>query len=188
MNVDLVKKIINDHVSIFNAFNDDFIKSIYNYAEIIHTSFDRGGKLYIFGNGGSASDAQHIAAEFSGRFLKERKALPAISLNTDTSAITAIANDYGYENIFSRQLDGLLNLNDIVLALSTSGNSLNIINALELSNTKNIVSLSLTGKNGGKVKLLSSFNINIESDSTARIQEAHIFIGHLICKIIDEKY
>lgn len=183
-----IKSIITDHIEVFKNLDETFEKKISKSASKIMDSFNNGGILYLFGNGGSASDSQHIAAEFSGRFVKERIGLPAISLNTDTSALTAIGNDYGYENVFSRQVEALVKRNDVVIGISTSGNSPNIINGINKANDIGAYTITLTGKDGGKLKRISSLNINIDSNTTARIQEAHIFAGHLICTIIDEFY
>lgn len=144
-----------------------------------------GGKILLCGNGGSASDCQHIAAELTGRFVKERKPLPAIALTTDTSALTAIANDYGYREVFVRQLEALANTGDTLIAISTSGNSENIINAVALAKKKALRVIGLLGRDGGKLKDLCDISIVVPSDSTPRIQEAHILIGHTICEGIE---
>jgi len=145
-------------------------------------------KILIAGNGGSAADAQHFSAELTGRFKKERISLPAIALTTDTSALSAIGNDYGYEYVFSRQLEGLGNEGDIFIGISTSGNSQNVIEAIKKAREKNIKIITLTGKNGGKMKDLGEINIIIPSNDTPRIQEMHIMILHMICQIIDEGF
>ena len=145
-------------------------------------------KILIAGNGGSAADAQHFSAELTGRFKKERISLPAIALTTDTSALTAIGNDYGYEYVFSRQLEGLGNEGDIFIGISTSGNSQNIINAINKAKDKNIKIITLTGKNGGKMKDLGDINIIIPSNDTPRIQEMHIMVLHMICELIDKGF
>lgn len=178
----------NEHIQVFEKIDDNFIDTIIQVSNRIYESFENGGKLFLFGNGGSASDAQHIAAEFSGRFVKERKSLPALALNTDTSALTAIGNDYGYETIFVRQLEGLIQKNDVVLGISTSGNSHNVLNAISYANKLGNLTISMTGNDGGRIGEISSINLNIPIKITARIQEAHIFIGHLICQYIDELY
>jgi len=145
-----------------------------------------GGKILLCGNGGSASDCQHIAAELTGRFLKERRPLPAIALTTDTSALTAIANDYGYAQVFSRQLEALANPGDTLIAISTSGNSENVIGAVNLANSKALRVIGLLGRDGGRLKELCDISIVVPSDSTPRIQEAHILIGHTICEGIEK--
>jgi D-sedoheptulose 7-phosphate isomerase len=145
-----------------------------------------GGKILLCGNGGSASDCQHLAAELTGRFVKERKPLPAIALTTDTSALTAIANDYGYKEIFARQLEALANAGDTLIAISTSGNSENIINAVALAKKKTLRVIGLLGRDGGKLKDLCDISIVVPSNSTPRIQEAHILLGHTICEGIEK--
>lgn len=147
-----------------------------------------GYKIILAGNGGSASDAQHIAAEFVGRFVKERLALPAIALTTDTSALTAISNDYGFEQVFARQLSGLGQAGDVFIGISTSGNSPNILAALEVARTKGITSIGLLGRTGGKAKEVADYSLVIPSEVTARIQEMHILVGHLICEYVDEAF
>jgi D-sedoheptulose 7-phosphate isomerase len=145
-----------------------------------------GGKILLCGNGGSASDCQHLAAELTGRFVKERQPLPAIALTTDTSALTAIANDYGYKEVFARQLEALANAGDTLIAISTSGNSENIINAVALAKKKTLRVIGLLGRDGGKLKDLCDISIVVPSNSTPRIQEAHILLGHTICEGIEK--
>ena len=155
--------------------------------ELIVDCLRNGNKVMLCGNGGSATQASHIAAEFTGRFKKERKALPGIALTTDISAITAIANDYGFDKVFERQVEALGNKGDVLIALSTSGNSQNIINAVKKSSSMGIKTIGLLGKGGGKMKDTSNLEIIIPSDNTPRIQEAHIFILHIICELVEEK-
>jgi D-sedoheptulose 7-phosphate isomerase len=147
-----------------------------------------GKKVLIAGNGGSAADAQHIAAELSGRFVKERKALPGIALTVDTSALTAIANDYGYNHVFSRQVEALAQSGDLFIGISTSGNSQGILNAFETATKIGCKTLGLSGRDGGKMNGLCDLNIIIPSNITARIQEMHILIGHILCKAVDDAY
>jgi len=147
-----------------------------------------GNKVILFGNGGSAADAQHIAAEFTGRYKTERKALPAIALTTDTSALTAIGNDYGYERVFDRQLEALAKSGDLLLGISSTGNSLNVIKAFNLGKELGCKSIGLSGKGGGKFNGNCDLNIIIPSDNTPRIQEMHILIGHTICQVIDDNF
>lgn len=154
----------------------------------IINSFNNGGKVLLIGNGGSASDASHMAAELIGRFQRERSPLPAIALTTDNSVITAIANDFGYDQVFARQCLGLLKPGDVLIAISTSGNSKNIIKAvLECKNLK-VVKVALTGFSGGMLATLTDISITVPSDNTATIQEVHRAIIHIICSIIDEHY
>lgn len=173
--------------------NSDTIKSIIsnlsdeiaNTVKLIINSYKNDRKVILMGNGGSAADAQHIAAEFIGRFKLERKSLPAIALTTNTSIITAIANDYGYDMVFSRQLESLAENGDILIAISTSGSSPNILRGIEIAKSKNIKIVGMTGRSGGKMKDIVDILINIPSDNTPRIQEAHITIGHIICGIVE---
>lgn len=152
----------------------------------ISQSLKSGGKLMLCGNGGSAADSQHIAAEMTGRFIKDRPPLAAMALSTDTSALTCIANDYSFEEVFSRQVQGLGRAGDCLLAISTSGNSKNIIRAVETSRALGIYTIGLLGRDGGYLKNLCDLSIVVESPTTARIQEAHIFIGHTICGAVEQ--
>tara|TARA_A100001015_G_C14646418_1_gene577451 strand:+ start:30 stop:593 length:564 start_codon:yes stop_codon:yes gene_type:complete len=185
------KKIINDH---FNKHIDVFeklkthIDLIYLIGNEIRNCLKKEGKLLICGNGGSASDAQHIAAELIGRYVKERVAVPAISLSTDTSVITAISNDYGYRHIFSRQISAIANSGDIVLLLSTSGNSLNIVEAIKTAKNLNLKTIGFFGANSGKAVKMVDHSIRVPSKITAHIQEAHIFLGHIICSMVDSDF
>ena len=177
--------------SIFKNHQDTIQKSISlipqisEVASVIKKTLHSGGKVLIFGNGGSASDSQHIAAEIVGRFVKERKGLPAIALTTDTSIITAVANDYGYEHIFSRQIEALCLKNDVVIGISTSGNSKNVVKGLEKANTLGAISIGLTGGDGGLIKKISAHTIVIDSNETARIQEIHLLLGHTFCEFAE---
>lgn len=154
--------------------------------EIIYC-LKNNGKILIAGNGGSAADSQHLAAEFIVKFSIERISLPAIALTTDTSILTSIGNDYSFDNIFSRQIEALGNKKDIFIAISTSGNSKNILNAIEVAKQKELLTIGLTGKNGGKMKELCDKCICIPSNDTPRIQENHILIGHIICEMVEKK-
>ena len=166
----------------------ELLPTIKKAAEVCLNALKNGNKILIAGNGGSAADAQHFSAELTGRFKKERISLPAIALTTDTSALTAIGNDYGYEYVFSRQLEGLGNEGDIFIGISTSGNSKNVIEAIKKAKEKNIKVITLLGKDGGKMKNLGDINIIIPSNETPRIQEMHIMVLHMICQIIDEGF
>jgi D-sedoheptulose 7-phosphate isomerase len=145
-----------------------------------------GGKVFFFGNGGSAADAQHLAAEFTGRYLKERCALPALALNANSSGITAIGNDYGFDLVFARQVEALGKPGDVAVGISTSGNSPNVVRALETAKARGIFAVALTGASGGVLKDLADCTIRIPSDETPRIQECHILTGHIICEIVEE--
>jgi len=157
-------------------------------ANLIVNALKNGNKVLLFGNGGSAADAQHIAAELTGRFKKERHPLPAIALTTDTSALTAISNDYGYDSVFARQLQAFAQNKDIAVGISTSGNSKNVINALKSAKTKGCICIGLSGNNGGEMNKVCDINLIVPSANTPRIQEMHIFIGHTICQIVDESF
>ena len=163
-------------------------KDIENVVNIISSSFRKGKKLVIFGNGGSAADAQHIAAELIGRFQMKRNSLPAIALTTDSSILTSIGNDFSFNDIFSRQVEGLVNSGDVVLGISTSGNSVNIINGLKSAKSKNAKTISILGNNGGKIKNFSDVSIIVNSSSTPRIQEVHRIIYHIICEHVEKKF
>jgi len=163
------------------------VDKVQEAADEIFSTLENGNKLLICGNGGSAADSQHFAAELVGRFEKEKQPLPAISLTTDTSILTAVANDYGYDNVFAKQVKALGEKGDILFAISTSGNSPNVLKAVELAKTIGMKSISLTGKDGGKIAGISDIDINIPVFSTARVQEAHITVIHIICKIIEDK-
>jgi D-sedoheptulose 7-phosphate isomerase len=152
----------------------------------IVTSIREGGKVMFCGNGGSAADSQHLAAEFTGRYLKERRALPALALHANTSALTAIGNDYGFDLVFARQLEALGNKGDILVGISTSGNSRNVVRAIEAAKLKSIYTITLTGASGGTMKQLADCPICAPSDDTPRIQECHILMGHIICEIAEE--
>lgn len=154
--------------------------------DLITAAFKNGNRVYFCGNGGSAADAQHLAAEFSGRFYTDRKALPAEALHCNTSYLTAVANDYGYDVVYSRMIDGIGEKGDVLIGLSTSGNSENIIKAFEVAKTKDIVTIAFTGETGGKMKELADHLINVPSKDTPRIQESHITIGHIICQLVEE--
>lgn len=154
--------------------------------DLIRSSLGAGGKLLIAGNGGSAADAQHIAAELTGRFVRERRPLPAIALHANTSALTAIGNDYGYEHVFARELSALANSGDVLLAISTSGNSPNILRVIEAARSKKVIVIGLTGESGGQMRMACDLCLCVPSRSTARIQEMHITIGHAICELLEE--
>lgn len=163
------------------------IPQIEKAAKIIGNSFVKGGKLLIFGNGGSAADAQHISAEFIGHFKLKRGPLPAIAITTNTSVLTAIGNDFDFDSIFSRQLTALAKKNDVVLAISTSGNSKNVINAVKEARKKNLKVILLTGKNGGKLSSLSQITIKVPSNNTQYVQESHIMIAHILVEFVENQ-
>ena len=154
---------------------------------LIVTAVKAGGKVVRFGNGGSAADAQHLAGELVGRFKLERRALPAIALTTNTSTLTAMANDCGYETVFSRQVEALVNEKDVVIAISTSGNSPNVIEAVKAAKKKGAGTIGLTGGSGGKLAEAADLVITVPSNDTPRIQEAHITIGHIVCELVERE-
>ena len=154
--------------------------------QIITNTFQNGGAVYFCGNGGSAADAQHLAAEFSGRFYKDRKALPSEALHCNTSYLTAVANDYSYDVIYSRLIEGIARKGDVLIGLSTSGNSGNILKAFEMANSIGVITIGMTGAGGGKMKAISTYLIEVPSNTTPRIQESHILIGHIICELVEK--
>ena len=185
MSKEIIKKTIINNIEVVQSVFDQ-VDNILNISKKIISTFENGGKVVIFGNGGSAGDAQHIAAELSGKFYyAERKGLPAISLNTNTSSITAIGNDFGFEYIFSRQLEGLIGKKDLVIGISTSGNSENVINGINFAKKQGSFTVSLSGSKG-KLRGICDDCISIKSTSTPRIQECHILVGHIICEIVDK--
>ncbi|HSN09344.1 MAG TPA: D-sedoheptulose 7-phosphate isomerase [Hanamia sp.] len=185
-----IKKIIQTSIEVKqNILNDDrLLLAVNDAVNIIVNAFEKGNKVLFCGNGGSASDAQHLAAEFSGRFYTDRDALPAEALHCNTSYITAVANDYSYDVIYSRLIRGIGNKGDVLVGLSTSGNSKNIVKAFEVAKEKGMFTIAFTGSTGGKLKNLSDILINVPSDDTPRIQESHITLGHIICQFVEEIY
>ncbi len=182
-----IKSMIKESIGTKQLVHDRLAPAIENATNMIIKALRNGNKLLIAGNGGSASQASHIAAEFVGRFKIERRALPCIALNTDTSILTAWSNDYSYDAVFSRQIEALANEGDVFIALSTSGNSRNLIGAIDAAKKAKVKVISLLGKDGGKMKDISDIEIVVPSDNTPRIQEAHIMVMHIMCEIIDEK-
>lgn len=164
------------------------IQTIEKIVQVLVSTFQKGRHVYFCGNGGSAADAQHLAAEFSGRFYTDRKALPAEALHCNSSYLTAVANDYSFDKIYSRLIEGIGQPEDVLVGLSTSGNSANIINAFEAARQKKMITVGFTGQSGGKMKSLADYLINIPSSDTPRIQECHITVGHIICQLVEEKY
>lgn len=167
--------------------NELLLQTINSCIHKIVLAFKNGNKVLFCGNGGSAADAQHLAAEFSGRFYTDRKALPAEALHCNTSYLTAVGNDYSFDVIYSRLIDGIGQPGDVLIGLSTSGNSKNIIKAFETAKEKGMVTIGFTGLTGGQLKPVSDYLINIPSTDTPRIQESHILIGHIICQLVEEK-
>ena len=188
--MDNIKKIIKSSIDTKQSVlqNEGLLKTIDTSVDVIVNAFRNGNRVYFCGNGGSAADAQHLAAEFSGRFYTNRKALPAEALHCNTSYLTAVANDYGFDEIYSRLIDGIGEAGDVLVGLSTSGTSANIIKAFETAKKKEMITIGFTGKSGGNMKPLCDHLVNIPSTDTPRIQESHIMVGHIICQLVEEKY
>lgn len=187
--MDKIRNIIEASVNVKQqVLHDEALqKRIEEAINAIVTAFKNGKKVLFCGNGGSAADAQHLAAEFSGRFYKDRKALPSEALHCNTSYLTAVANDYSYDSIYSRIIDGIGEKGDVLVGLSTSGNSGNILKAFEVSREKGVITIGFTGATGGKMKDVSDILLNVPSTDTPRIQESHIMIGHIICQLVEEQ-
>jgi D-sedoheptulose 7-phosphate isomerase len=185
-----IKEIISSSIETKQKLlaDEGLLKKICDTVDAILNAFRNGNRVYFCGNGGSAADAQHLAAEFSGRFYKDRKALPAEALHCNTSYLTAVANDYSFDDIYSRLIDGIGEPGDVLVGLSTSGNSANIIKAFETAKKKEMITIGLTGESGGNMKSLCDYLVNIPSTDTPRIQESHIMVGHIICQLVEEKY
>jgi D-sedoheptulose 7-phosphate isomerase len=183
-----IQQIINGSISVKQQIVDDeqLISVVEQVVAVVTEAFKKGNKVLFCGNGGSAADAQHLAAEFSGRFYKDREALPSEALHCNTSYLTAVANDYSYDAIYSRIIDGIGKQGDILIGLSTSGNSGNIVKAFESARNKGMITVGLTGTTGGVMKAWSDHLINVPSTDTPRIQESHIMIGHIICQLVEE--
>ena len=184
-----IKEAISESIALKQKIlgNSQLLETIANVAELCSTAFCEGNKALFCGNGGSAADAQHLAAELSGRFYFDRDPLFAEALHVNTSYLTAVANDYSYDEIFARLVKAKGKKEDILFGLSTSGNSPNIVRAFETANNLGVITVGITGESGGKMKDLSDYLINVPSTDTPRIQEAHILIGHIICELIENK-
>lgn len=185
-----IQTIINESLTVKSQVLNDvrLITLVGDLVTLITDRFRQGKHLYFCGNGGSAADAQHLAAEFSGRFYINRDALPSEALHCNTSYLTAVANDFGYELIYSRLIKGIGKPGDILVGLSTSGNSVNIVKAFITAREKGITTIGMTGEGGGQIKEYSDYLIDIPSRNTPRIQEAHMLLGHIICQLVEEKY
>jgi len=183
-----IKKIIQASIDTKQQLlqNEELISTIEKIVDAVSNAFKNGNSVYFCGNGGSAADAQHLAAEFSGRFYTDRKALPAEALHCNTSYLTAVANDYGYDVVYSRMIEGIGKKGDVLIGLSTSGNSTNIIKAFEAAGEKKMVTIAFTGNTGGQMKSICDYLVNIPSTDTPRIQESHIMVGHIICQLVEE--
>lgn len=184
-----IKQIIQASIDTKTAIlqNEELISTIQSVVDLLTTTFKNGNRVYFCGNGGSAADAQHLAAEFSGRFYADRKALPAEALHCNTSYLTAVANDYGFDVVYSRMIEGIGETGDVLIGLSTSGNSGNIVRAFEVAKEIGLTTIAFTGITGGQMKNFCDYLINVPSSDTPRIQESHITIGHIICQLVEEK-
>ena len=184
-----IKDIISASISVKQQLLEDkkIISSLTDCVTVIVDAFTKGNKVLFCGNGGSAADAQHLAAEFSGRFYIDRDALPAEALHCNTSYITAVGNDYSYDVIYSRIIKGIGNKGDILIGLSTSGNSANVVKAFEMAKQKEMITIGFTGFTGGAMKEISNYLLNVPSTDTPRIQESHILLGHIICELVEAR-
>jgi D-sedoheptulose 7-phosphate isomerase len=184
-NLELVRRRIQASVRVKQRFSQKLIRNVALAAEKIGECHRSGGKLILLGNGGSAADAQHIACELVGRFLLERRALEAVALSTDTSILTCLGNDYGYDRIFERQIEACAKPGDVVVGISTSGNSPNVIRAVKRAKKAGCTTIGMTGRGGGKLKGMVDVLLNVPSEETPRIQESHILMGHIICELVE---
>lgn len=185
-----IQEIIQNSISVKQELVQDatLLNNIQSVVDVMVNAFKNGNRVWFCGNGGSAADAQHLAAEFSGRFYKDRAALPAEALHCNPSYVTAVANDYNYDVIYARLVDGYCFKNDVLVGISTSGNSPNIVKAFEVAREKGIITVGMTGATGGVMKSLSDYLINVPSTTTPRIQESHILVGHIICELVEAAY
>lgn len=181
-----IKELLLESIQVKEDILHTRIDEIIKIAELVIESIKKDGKVIIFGNGGSASDSQHIACELVGRFKKERIALPALALSTDTSILTSLANDYGYEIVFARQIEALAKKNDVVIGISTSGKAKNVIAGIKQAKKMGLKTIGFTGRDGGELAKIVDILLEIPSKITPRIQEAHITVGHIICELIEE--
>jgi D-sedoheptulose 7-phosphate isomerase len=184
--IDDIRKQLQDHRALIDLLERELVPRIAEMGSLISTALRGGSKLLVMGNGGSAADSQHFVAEIVGRFKMERKALPAIALSTDTSILTAIGNDYGFESIFSRQVEALAAPGDIVVGLSTSGNSPNVLKALRVARERGCRTIGLLGKDGGSIRPACDLALVVPSTDTPRIQEGHITIIHIVCDLVEK--
>jgi D-sedoheptulose 7-phosphate isomerase len=185
---EMIRSELIGHQETINKTIETMQKTILSACELAKETILNGKKILIFGNGGSAADAQHIAAELTGRYKKERRGLPAIALTTDTSALTAIGNDYGYSRIFDRQVEALANTGDLLIGISTSGNSENVLHALKLGRELGCKTIGFSGRDGGAMNDVCDINLIVPSNDTPRIQEMHILIGHILCQGIESGF
>ncbi|MHA4808709.1 D-sedoheptulose-7-phosphate isomerase [Flavitalea flava] len=185
-----IQSIISESIAVKNKTLSDghLLKTTGIIVQLVVEALRKGKRIYFCGNGGSAADAQHLAAEFSGRFYMDRDALPAEALHCNTSYLTAVGNDYSFDEIYARLIKGIAHQGDVLFGLSTSGNSVNMVKAFETAREKGVITIGFTGESGGKLKPLSDHLINVPSGNTPRIQEVHMLIGHIICQLVEEQY
>ena len=186
--LETIKKEFESHLKIIQTVQNNMESAIQDVSKIVVETLKNGNKILICGNGGSAADAQHFAAELTGRYKTERKGLPGIALTTDTSALTAIGNDYGYDRVFDRQTEALANKGDLLIGISTSGNSKNVISALQLAKEMGCKTIGLTGRDGGAMNDVCDINIVVKNDNKPIKQRMHILFIHTICQIIDDNF
>jgi phosphoheptose isomerase len=183
----IVQAVFDETIALHRRMRDAMQESVIEAAAAVRASLEAGGKLLVFGNGGSAADAQHMAAEFVGRFEAEREGLPAIALTADASVVTSVANDFTFERVFARQLETLGRPGDVAFGISTSGRSGNVLAAIQAANEKGIKTIALTGRDGGAIGKAAAIHVNVPHDSTARIQEVHRTVIHAICALVERK-
>lgn len=183
-----VEDIFRESIKVKEAACESNRDKIVAAVKALTKALKRNHKIFFFGNGGSAADSQHIAAEFIGRFQKERRSLPAIALTTDTSILTALGNDYGFDRVFARQIEGLGEKGDVAFGISTSGHSKNVLEGIEKANSMGLITISLTGHDGGSLAKLTDISLIVPSKSTARIQESHICMAHAICELVEDQF
>ena len=185
--MELIRASLREGAELRTVVARDCSTAIFEAAGLITMCLRAGGKLLLFGNGGSAADAQHLAAEFVGRFVRERRGLPAIALTTDSSILTGVSNDYGFDQVFARQIQAVGRPGDVAIAISTSGNSPNVIEGVKAAKKGDLKTIALSGKDGGRLAKETNLAITIASTNTARIQECHITVGHLLCELTEEE-
>jgi len=183
-NSELLRKALADHQSVMTQL-ESLLPEIVRVGQMMRACLQRGNKILLMGNGGSAADSQHIAAEIVGRYKRERRGLPAIALTTDTSILTAVGNDYGFDQVFSRQVEALCDPQDVVVGISTSGNSANVVKAIEVAKQIGAITVLLSGGSGGKLGEMCDYKLIMPAKETARVQEAHLFVAHSLCEIMD---
>lgn len=187
MDAEQVIRAFEESAEVKRRFVQDHAEQIITMADVIAQAFDQGRKVMLFGNGGSATDASHIAAEFVGRYRKHRSALPAMALAADMAALTCIANDYDYSDIFARQMMAHGQKGDIAIGISTSGDSSNVLKGIEAAHVRGLITVGWTGGSGGKLRSVVDYGFTVPSTSTARIQECHITLGHVLCELVEER-